>query len=156
MYRQLYWRVPPVYRAEIERIPISTFVSLGSRGSQVGVPDAQTMSGLNPGNWTVQFSPQDIGVTIPYFEICHINVNGAPASNFSIFIDTRLWDTVLNGTQNSWDPTIPMPVNPGNYIYFCWSNPDTDGQPPEVTIWLRYDQDIYANQKALLGQGQGS
>jgi hypothetical protein len=93
---------------------------------------------------------------MPQFEICHINVDGAPASSFQIFIDTRLWDTVLNGTQNSWDPTVALPLNPGNYLYFCWSNPSSDGQPPQVTIWLRYDQDVYANQKALLGQGQGS
>jgi len=92
-----------------------------------------------------------INVNLPYFEISHIVVNGAPNSGFSIFVDIIKWESCPNGQSNAWDPSVPIPLNPGNTVYFYYSNPDTDGDPPVVTIWLRYDQDIIPNKNAVYG-----
>jgi hypothetical protein len=108
-------------------------------------------TGFNPGNWTVVFDPATINCNLPYFEVCHIVVNGAAGSMFSIYIDTFQWDTNQNGFANSWDPSVPLPLKPGQYLYFYYSDPVSDNTPPSVTIWLRYDQDVIANQRVLLG-----
>lgn len=127
---------------------MATFVSLGARGSVVGSEDE---TGFNPGNWTVVFGPDVMNCNMPYFEVCHIVVNGAAGATFDVFIDLAQWDTNQNGFKNSWDPAVPMPLRPGQYLYFYYSDPVSDLTPPEITIWLRYDQDILANEKALLG-----
>jgi hypothetical protein len=129
---------------------VSTFVSLGSRGAQQGIPDNTQR---NPGNWTVIFDPVVLNCNIPFYEVSHITITGAPGSSFSIYVDLSKWEDVQNGTQNSWDPIVPIPLHPGQYLYFFWSDVDTDGNPPMVTIWLRYDADISANDNSMLGQG---
>jgi hypothetical protein len=131
---------------------LSTNVSLGPRvATQNQGQVAADLTGRNPGNWTVTFTPADLNCNLPYFEVCHIVITGAPGSLFSVWIDTFQWDTNQNGTANSWDPSVPMPLKPGQYLYFFWSDLATDGMPPTVTLWLRFDQDIRANQAALLG-----
>lgn len=89
---------------------------------------------------------------MPYFEVCHIVVEGAVGSTFSVYVDLQQWDTNQNGSNNSWDPSVPLAMNPGSYLYFFWSDEATDGIAPVVTVWLRYDQDIIANRNAVYGQ----
>jgi len=127
---------------------MSTFVSLGPR-VQKGVA-APTNA---PQNWQVIFDPATINCTMPYFEVSHISVMGAQGSSFTIYIDAQEWENVQNGYINSWDPVVPIPLHPGQYLYMYWSNPDTDGNPPTVTIWMRYDQDIIANRRTLTTGG---
>jgi hypothetical protein len=104
----------------------------------------------------VTFDPNTLNAPgVPYFEVCHIVVNGAGGSSFSVYIDTYQWDTNQNGYANSWDPAVPLPLRPGQYLYFFYSDPVTDNTPPTVTVWLRYDQDIPANQAATLGMSSG-
>ena len=126
---------------------MSTYVSLGSR-YLVGVADV-TMR--NTGNWTISFDPSALNINMPYFEVSHIVCHGAAGTTFDIWIDLREWDANQNGYTNSWDPSIPLPLHPGETLYFFWSDTTQDGTPPNVTIWLRYDQDIAANKKVLLG-----
>jgi len=126
---------------------MSTYVNLGSR-QLTGLPDN---TGNNSGNWTVVFSPDILSSSVPLYEVCHIVVNGAAGAMFSVFIDGRQWDTNQNGFANSWDPAVPMPLRTGETLYFYWSDSVTDGTPPLVTVWLRYDQDIRANLQQLLG-----
>lgn len=131
---------------------MSTYVGLGPRvGSQAQGQVALDNTGQNPGNWTVHFDPLTINCSLPYFEVCHIVVNGAAGAMFSVFIDNFQWDTNQNGFANSWDPAVPLPLRPGQSLYFYYSDPATDGTPPSVTIWLRYDQDVRANQATLIG-----
>jgi hypothetical protein len=128
---------------------VSTYIALGSRGPVTGVADT---TGNNPGNWTATFDQSTIDCNMPYFEVCHIVVNGAPNSAFTVYVGTRQWDTFQLGQSNSWDPTVPIPLNPGQILFFYYNDPTTDNHPPIITIWLRYDQDIVANQKAVFGQ----
>jgi hypothetical protein len=127
---------------------MSTFVSLGMRGPVVGQPDD---TGFNPGNWTVVFDPNAINCNVPLFEVCHIVVNGAAGATFDVYVDLAQWDTNQNGYKNSWDPAVPLPLKPGQYLYFYYSDSTSDNTPPQISIWLRYDQDILVNQKMLMG-----
>jgi hypothetical protein len=129
---------------------VSTFVPLGARGPVTGIAD---QTGFNPGNWTVVFDPATLNFNVPYCEVCHIVVEGAAGSTFKVFLDLAQWDISQQGFQNSWDPAVPLSVKPGQYIYMYWSDPVTDATPPIVTVWLRYDQDITANQQSMIGQG---
>jgi hypothetical protein len=131
---------------------MATFVSLGPRvGSQSQGQVQADQTGNNPGNWTVTFGPDDLNCNLPYFEVAHIVLQGAAGSSFTVWIDNFQWDANQNGFSNSWDPSVPLPLRPGQTLYFYWSDLATDGTPPMVTIWLRYDQDIIANQRSLLG-----
>lgn len=129
---------------------MTTYIPLGARYATGAV----TSMGTNSGNWTVTFPPDVINCNTPYFEIYHIVIQGAPSSTFTVYIDNYQWDTSQQGYLNSWDPSQPMPLQPGQTLYFYWSDPDTDNTPPSVTIWLRYDIDIPANnQNSLQGVG---
>lgn len=128
---------------------MSTYVPLGPRGPVEGALDA---TGFNPGNWTVVFDPATINCNVPYFEVCHIVVNGAAGASFDVFVDLAKWDTNQNGFANSWDPTVPISLRPGQFLYFYYSDNTVDNNPPTITIWLRYDQDIIANRASMYGQ----
>lgn len=135
---------------------MSTYVPLGARvASKSQGQVVADNTGNNSGNWTVIFHPDDMNCNVPNFEVCHIVVNGAQGSKFTLWIDNMQWDTSQNGFANSWDPAVPLPLRPGQWLYFYYSDPVTDGTPPSVTIWLRYDQDIAANKAALLGFPSG-
>jgi hypothetical protein len=125
---------------------VTTYVTLGYRlGNTVNNQVAADSTGNNPGKWTVTFDPKTLNVTVPYFECYKIVVTGAKGSTFTTFVDLAQWDAPQRGDTNVWDPQQPIPLTPGTYLYFYWSDQATDGFPPTVTLWLRYDQDIVAN-----------
>lgn len=116
-----------------------TNVTLGSRGPVTGAVDTTT---FNPGNWTVAFTPDIINVNVPQFEVYKMVVAGASDTTFNVYVDNYLWDVGIYGTLNSWDPTQPLIMRPGQSLYFCYSDPVTDETPPVCTIWVRYNTDI--------------
>jgi hypothetical protein len=122
---------------------MSTYVPLGNR-TVTGGPDS---TGFNSGNWTVVFDPNALNINVPIYECYQITVTGAPGSTFTVFVDLQQWSQSNNGQLNAWDPSQPLYLRPGQTVYFYYSDPDTDGIPPVVTMWFRYDQDIVANQK---------
>jgi hypothetical protein len=131
---------------------MSTYVSLGPRGPVLGQADP---TNANPGNWTVIFDPNTMNTNAPYTEVCKMVVSGsAVGSTFKIFVDTFQWDSVQQGYNNSWDPNVALPYKPGQYIYFYFSGLATDGHQPNVTLWLRYDQDIQVNANLMAGGQQ--
>jgi hypothetical protein len=113
-----------------------TNVTLGSRGPVTGATDTSTK---NPGNWTIAFTPDIINVNVPQFEVYKMIVKGAPNTTFTVYVDNYVWDVGIYGTLNSWDPTQPLILRPGQTLYFAYSDPTTDSNPPVATIWLRYD-----------------
>lgn len=123
-----------------------SYVTLGSRGPQFGTLDN---TGLNPGNWTVAFTPAIVNVQLSQFEVYKIVVlcKKPTLVTFNVFVDTFQWDTGVYGNQNSWDPTQPLIMRPGQSLNFTYSNPATDGFPPTVWIWLRYDPAIAVTQQ---------
>jgi hypothetical protein len=78
-------------------------------------------------------------------------IRGAAGSTFTVYVDLHQWGAAQNGQINEWDPSVPLTLFTGQYLYFFWSNLASDGNPPTVEIWLRYDQDIIANRKAVYG-----
>lgn len=126
-----------------------SYVTLGARGPITGLKDT---TGLNPGNWTVAFTPAILGINVPQYEIYKIIVAGAANTTFNVYIDRQLWDVGIYGTLNSWDPVQPLIVRPGQYLYFMYSDPVTDATPPVITVWLRYDP-LLNNLPAQFAQG---
>lgn len=107
---------------------------------------AADQTGANPGNWSNSFMAASMPLVNPQYEIYHMTVvGGAPLAGGVIYVGlTNPWSTVqldINGT-NEWDPSEPLLLTSGQEIYVLWDTPDTDGNPPVVTIWPRYDPTI--------------
>ena len=115
------------------------YITLGARGPVTGKPDT---TGRNPGNWTIQFTPDIIAVNVSQFEIYKMVVKGAQSTTFSVYVDLFQWDVGIYGTLNSWDPVQPLIMRPGQTLYFQYSDPVSDNNPPVATIWIRYQSDI--------------
>lgn len=110
--------------------------TLGSRSAS-GAADT---TGQNQGNWTVQFTPKDLNVNVPEFECWKIVVKGSAATaTFDVFVNSQQFDIAVYGQRNSWDPVQPMILRPGDSLFFYYSTAATDGNQPQVTVWLRYD-----------------
>lgn len=124
-----------------------SYIGLGSRW-KFGAADS---TGENTGNWTIAFTPADLNVNMPYFEVYKMVISGAPGSSMDVFVEGNQWDTTIAADLNSWDPVQPLQMRPGESLYMYWSDPVTDNTPPLATIWLRYDQDIQANKSAAYG-----
>jgi hypothetical protein len=118
---------------------MATYKLLGTRGPVTGAADN---TGLNPGNWTVAFTPDILNVNVSQFEVYKMIVHGAPGSSFNVFVENNQWDLSVYGAANSWDPVQPLIVIPGQSVYFLYSDPVSDGLPPDATLWLRYDIEI--------------
>jgi hypothetical protein len=131
---------------------VTSYRTLGPRRS-VGKADT---SGNNTGKWTIAFTPDVLAAYVSQFEVYKIIVTGAAGSTFNIYIDGFQWDTSVFGQQNSWDPVQPMPVQPGQTVYFYYSDAVTDNTPPTAVLWLRYDADQYALGAAALWAGKCS
>lgn len=122
-----------------------SYVELGSRTAK-GVADT---TGNNTGKWTVTFTPVELSVNIPYFEVYKVIIHGAANSTMNWFVDNNQWETTVAADDNAWDPAQPLLMMPGKNMYFYWSDPTTDNTPPTVTIWMRYDPSIDANQRSV-------
>lgn len=126
---------------------MSTYLTLGPKTAK----GAEDTTGLNEGNWTVTFGPQELGQRVPFFEVYKIVIAGAAGSSAIVRIDGNNWDYVQRADANSWEAGSPMPLTPGQTVYWFWSDPVTDDTPPQVTMWLRYDLAIPANTAAAPG-----
>jgi hypothetical protein len=116
-----------------------TLITLGSRGPVTGAKD---FTGMNPGNWTIAFTPNILSVNVPQFQIYKMIVKGAVNTTFQVWVDDRQWDVGIYGALNSWDPTQPLVMRPGETLFFMYSDPTTDNTPPVATVWVRYDSEI--------------
>ena len=118
------------------------YQDLGFR-SATGASDTSGNSGQTIGNWTVTFDPHTLNVTPDQgqFEIWHMTVTGASSkATFSVFRNTGCFSRNVYGVANEWDPQQPMVCRPGDYVFFYYSTPATDGFQPSVTVWLRHDR----------------
>lgn len=123
---------------------MATYVELGPRT----VKGAADQTGNNSGNWTVVFDQSVLNTRMPYIEVYHVIIHGALGSKMDWFVEQNIWESTVAADDNSWDPTQPLQLRAGQNMYMYWSDPVTDNTPPTATIWLRYDQDIDANQRA--------
>lgn len=129
---------------------MGNIIELGARGPIIGQPDTTS---YNAGNWTIALDPSVLNVStqIRYFEVYKMIVHGAPGTVFDVRVDFNIWDTAIYGAQNSWDPIQPLRMQTGQSLYFLYSDPVSDLNPPIVTVWLRYNTD-----DLLIGAGNAT
>jgi|SRR5215469_9416217 len=120
---------------------------LGPR-TQTGVSDAnQNINPFLPATgWDVIFAADILGTAQTRTEIYHIAVNGPVGSSLAVLRNGKIWDYVLQGWQNGWDPSQPLPLGQTDTVQFCWNaaftNPPYDpvsNIQATVTIWLRQE-----------------
>jgi hypothetical protein len=119
-----------------------TYRDLGPSQQVTGTPDT---THRNPGNWTVVLDPQAINCKVAQAEIYQISIDGPVGSSFTVYRNTVRWNTVLQGWSNSWDPSNPLYVRPGDTLFFFWSAPVSQSPAPTVVLWMRYDRDLLEN-----------
>ena len=102
---------------------------------------AADTTGNNKGNWTVQFTPALVNVTVTDFEIYKLILKGsAQTASFDIYIDGGQWDTNVYAAQNSWEPSGGlMLLRSGQTVNLYYNSASSDGHQPVVTAWFRYD-----------------
>jgi hypothetical protein len=123
---------------------VPSYIDLGARGPVKGVLDT---TGRNKNNWTVTFPPELININVlPQFELYKLIVTGgAPGATFNVYRDLDQWDTAVYAVNNSWDPVNALPMRPGQYLYFFYSDLQSDGFQPIITAHFRYDPAIAMN-----------
>lgn len=114
---------------------------------------AQDQTGFNAGNWTVSFTSDIINVEIPFFEVYRIIVTANYGSTFTTYKNMAQWDPPTFAPSNLWMGSLPL--IPGDALYFYFSDPVGDGDPPAVTLWLQYDTSIPANASVKQGYTGG-
>lgn len=99
-------------------------------------------TGSNDGNYTAVFDGALISSTVPVFEMYHLYLTapvlvGAPTIA-TVKLNTSFWDVTLLGQANSWDPSQPMLMQPGDTLYIMFNVPFPNAAAPFVTAWFRY------------------
>lgn len=89
---------------------------------------------LGAGFWTAAFTPAVLGWQVES-EIYHIAISGPVGSSFQVWLDTQFYDYVARGDINSWDPSQPMAITPGQTLFFYWNT--NVGPAPRVTVYGR-------------------
>jgi hypothetical protein len=118
-----------------------TLQTLGSRTVTAAID-----TGRNTGLWTAVFNDQILAINENPFEIYHIYIATTQLLNwsavplfgqFQVWINGNPWDNVPFTANNSWDPSQPMILHPGDEVDFYFSFSTTPA--PIVTAWLRYN-----------------
>lgn len=124
------------------------YVPLGPRPAN-GIKDT---TGNNAGNWTVPLTSSVIQSSVPYFELHHLFIKSPTLSDAQtsaqVMINNNFWDATLVAQLNSWDPSQPMLLTPGDDVYVLFNVPISMTPAPFVCAWFRYDPSIPANQGA--------
>lgn len=115
------------------------YVTLGPRP----VKATADTTGLNTGNYTASLSDQVIGASVPRFEMYHMFISAPTltgiATTATVLVNRQYWDATLIGQLNSWDPSQPMLLQPGDEIDVLFNVPTTNTTVPTVTCWFRYE-----------------
>lgn len=107
---------------------------MGNLGKLSKVGKADPNNPVLAGGWTVTFAPSDLGIRVAS-EVYHIAVKGPTGSKFEVWIDTTFYDNVKRGDINSWDPNQPMPVDPGDTIFYYYNS--AANPAPKITLYFR-------------------
>lgn len=116
-------------------------------------PRAQTATAdtteQNPGKYTNHWQAPDLDVDIPFFEVHHIvieNANVLDSVTFKIGSNSYTVAVAGFGGVMEWDPVNPMLLRPGDEVYAFWTTASSVTPAPKVTLWLRFDSELDANQ----------
>lgn len=116
-----------------------TYIPLGFRSATVGLDT----TGLNAGNWTATFDSSVMGIQVPVFELYHLYLT-APTlttgqTTATVLINRGYWDVTLIGQANSWDPSQPPLLTPGDAISILFNVPTSTTPKPTAFAWFRYE-----------------
>lgn len=115
-----------------------TYVTLGSRP----VTAVADTTGLNPGKFTAVVDQSVINSTVSVIEMYHMYIEAptltGQATTAKVLLNTQFWDATLIGQLNSWDPSQPMLIQPGDTIYVLFNVPISTTPAPIVTCWFRF------------------
>jgi hypothetical protein len=122
---------------------VSRYRDLGPTLPLTATPD---QTGNNTGNWTIVAGPQDLKNLVAQVEVYQIPINGPVGTTFKLYRNSRLWNDVIQGWSNVFDPVNPLYIRPGDSLFFYWRAPITRLPAPTAVIWTRYDLDLPENQ----------
>lgn len=116
------------------------FMSLGA----YPVKAAADTTGHNVGNYTAVIDTMIIPAQVPVYELYHIYLTaptlvGVPTTA-TVMLNTNFWDVTLIGQANSWDPSQPMLMRPGDTLFVLFNVPTSNATIPTVTAWFRFEQ----------------
>lgn len=115
-------------------------IPLGARP----VNAAADTTGLNKGNWTAVIGHETIGVTVPVFELYHLYLTSptlvGQATTATVRINLDEWDITLIGQANSWDPSQPPLLGPGDDVFILFNVPTSNRTVPTAYAWFRYER----------------
>ena len=105
----------------------------------------------NPGNWTITVTPQILNCRVALAEIYQISIDGPIGSVMSLYRNTHVWNQVVQGWANNYDPTNPLYVRPGDSLFLYWHAPVIWKPTPTAKLWLRYDTELPENKYSGVG-----
>lgn len=114
-------------------------------------------SGLNTGNLTNKFDPNDWGHQVSVFEVYHINIAAKTAGTTftpapcTVYLDRQAYSFTFPVGGTEWDPSQPMLCRQASELLFCWGLASSVTPVPVVTIWRRYDRALRANVDSVAG-----
>jgi len=126
-------------------------------GSPVSLAASADKTGVNFGNLTNAFTVNVLGTMPPIWEWyrglvtaqtpalnipsapCFININLSKPASF----------TFPAGSGSEFDPSQPIQLRQGDELFFFWQLASSTTPVPVVTLFLRYDADLPANQSYL-------
>jgi hypothetical protein len=117
-------------------------VDLGPSQLIKATPDT---TGHNSGNWTLVATEQLLNCKVAQAEIYQISIDGPVGSSFTVFRNTVRWNTVLQGWSNSWDPTNPLYIRPGDSLFLYWNATILQTPVPDAVFWMHFDEDLQRN-----------
>jgi hypothetical protein len=95
---------------------------------------------IAPTVWGATMSSVDINISISFFELYHLClVNGPPGSSFTWYVNNKFFETTPHGDLNSWNPSQPLEMSPGDTLTFAWSTGNATTPAPMITAYFRYD-----------------
>jgi hypothetical protein len=104
-------------------------------------------TGNNVGNWTLIADPQKLNCKVALAEVHQISIDGPIGSKFALYRNTRVWNQVVQGWANNYDPQNPLMIRPGDTLFFYWRAQAGVWFPvPSAVVWMRYDIDLPENQ----------
>lgn len=126
------------------------YAPLGAR-PVVAAPDT---TGQNVGNWTATLDNSVINSAVPFFEMYHLYIESSlqatgTQTSARVMLNSNFWDATLVGQLNSWDPSQPMLVQPGDIISVLFNIPITETPAPIVHAWFRFDTALAANRATV-------
>ena len=99
-------------------------------------------TGQNVGNWTASLDAQTLGAKTDTIEMYHLYLKAPTLATIqttaTVALNLGTWDATLIGQLNSWDPSQPMLLTPGDTIYVFFNVPTSTTPAPTVTFWFRY------------------